>query len=127
MQIRNIFSKMQTLTNTKTLQKKIVLDMPSTFSKALSPVKSDDTIVVSSAPVSKRPHASTVGADTRPHTVGMVKQLLTAQRPRGESEPMATILPVKTIKEPVKYVDRRLNPFSYSMTQINERDTKCNI
>ncbi|KAI8890658.1 hypothetical protein K501DRAFT_236218 [Backusella circina FSU 941] len=122
MQIRNSFNKMQTITNTKTLQRKIVLDMPSTFSKALSPVKSGDTIAVSSAPVSKRPHASTVSADNRPHTLGMIKQPLVAQRPRGESEPMATILPVKAITEPPKYIDPDMPP---SHIEVPESMVEC--
>lgn len=110
MQIRNVFNKLQNLSTNLASHKSLVLDLPNTFNDAVKPVEKNGSIgnVVISGP--KRPHAATVGQESKVSTTSILRS---SNRSRGDSEPLrstafADQAPRKPVVEvPKPYVDRK--------------------
>lgn len=107
MQIRNVFNKIQNLSSMSLVSKKsLVLDLPSTFSDAVKPVEKSNNVI----PSPKRPHAATVGQESKVSTSSILKA---SNRLRGDSEPIkASIVkdqPKKKVvlEAPEQYIDRK--------------------
>lgn len=99
MQIRNIYNKFASLSLSS--HKSVVLDVPLTFNTAIKPLSQSSNIF------QKRPHAATVGHDSKVNTSSILK----SNRQRGDSEPLRVSTPIekkkKVIVEPPPIEDRK--------------------
>ncbi|KAK4520326.1 uncharacterized protein ATC70_008459 [Mucor velutinosus] len=106
MQSKDIFNKMLNISESSATHKSVVVDLPLSFSSALSHIahntaeRSTGTIV-SVTPkfpmvaASSRPHAATVGPEARVNPASILKPVF---RQRGESEPLKPVLTTPAVK-----------------------------